>query len=73
MPATPAVNILARVLAGLLGGYGFVWAFSALAISLLVAAGMAYTQAWTLVMMLAFLLFLGVLLWTFSVRSVIRA
>ena len=74
MPAAPGpLHVTSRVLASLLGGYGFVWAFSALSICLLVAAGMAYQQAWTLVMMLAFLLFLGVLLWSFATASLVRA
>jgi ABC-type transport system involved in multi-copper enzyme maturation permease subunit len=65
-------EILARVLASLLGGYGFVWGFSVLGIALLVAAGMEFPQASTLVMLLAFLVFLVLFCWSFTAASVLR-
>ena len=70
MPGT--LHIVSRVAASLLGGYAFTWAFSALATTLLVACGMVYLQAWTLVTLVAFLLFLAVLLWSFAARSLLR-
>lgn len=69
-PSLP--QVLSRTGAGLLGGYLFTWGFVTLAIAALAAAGMNYEQAWMLVMMLAFLLFLGVFLWAFAARSLWR-
>ncbi len=65
-------HILSRVLASLAGGYGFVWGFAALGIALLVSAGMDYGEAWTLVMLLAFVLFLALLCWSFAAASLTR-
>ena len=70
MPAP--LQVASRVIASLAGGYAFTWAFTALGITLLVALGMAYEQAWTLVMMLAFLVFLVLLLWSFAAASLVR-
>ena len=67
-----APQIVARVLASVLGGYGFVWGFAAFGTALLVAGGMEYHDAWTLVMLLAFLLFLGLFCWAFAARSLAR-
>lgn len=69
-PGWPA--IVSRVAAGLAGGYGFTWGFTALSIALLVAAGMDYGEAWTLAMLLAFLVFLTVICWAFAAASVLR-
>ncbi len=68
----PGVDIVLRVTAGLLGGYAFVWSFVTFGIAALVTAGMEYDQAWMLVMLLAFVVFLGVLLWAIAARSVLR-
>lgn len=65
-------QILSRTAAALLGGYAFIWGFVTLGIAALVAGGMSYDQAWMLVMMLAFLVFLGVFLWAFVARSAWR-
>lgn len=65
-------QIASRVLASLVGGYGFVWGFTALSIALLVAAGMDYGEAWTLVMLLAFVLFLVLFCWAFAAASLAR-
>lgn len=69
-PSTP--QIVSRVLAGVLGGYGFIWGFAAFGTALLVAAGMDYHEAWTLVTLLAFLLFLGLLCWAIAAASLTR-
>lgn len=68
---TPA-QILSRVLASLAGSYGFVWGFVTLGITLLVAGGMDYEEAWKLVMLLAFLLFLGLFCWAFAAARLAR-
>jgi protein-S-isoprenylcysteine O-methyltransferase Ste14 len=71
-PAPTAPQILSRILAAVFGGYGFAWGFSCLAIALLVAAGMEYHDAWMLVMLVVFLLFLALFCWACAARSVVR-
>lgn len=66
------LHVASRVAASLLGGYAFVWGFVTLGISLLVAAGMAYAEAQTLVYLLAFLVFLAAFCWTFAAASLAR-
>ncbi|MGC4029416.1 MAG: hypothetical protein QM696_11120 [Steroidobacteraceae bacterium] len=68
---TPS-RIVSRILASLVGGYGFVGGLSALGIALLMAGGMAYAQAWMLAMLLAFVLFLVLICWAFVAASVAR-
>jgi hypothetical protein len=67
-----AASVLSRIAAAVLGGYAFIWGFVTLGIEALVALHMSYSDAWTLVMMLAFLLFLGLFLWAFAARSLLR-
>lgn len=67
-----AAQILSRVLVGLAGVYAFVWGFATLGITLLVVSGMGYEEAWKLVMLLAFLVFLGLFCWTFAAASLTR-
>ncbi len=69
---TPS-QIVSRVFASLLGSYGFVWGFTVLGIASLVAGGMDYDEAWTLVMLLAFILFLVLFCWAFAAKSLARA
>lgn len=66
------LHVASRVAASLFGGYAFVWGFATLGISLLVAAGMAYAEAQTLVYLLAFLVFLAAFCWTFAAASLAR-
>lgn len=66
------LHIVSRLLASLVGGWGFVWGFSALGIALLVAGGMAYDEAWMLAMLLAFVLFLVLFCWAFAAASLAR-
>lgn len=66
------VHIASRIAASLLGGWTFTWGFVALGITLLVAAGMPYGEAQTLLYLLAFLVFLGLFLWAFAAPSVQR-
>lgn len=71
VPLTP-LHVASRVAASLLGGYAFVWGFATFGISLLVAAGMAYDEAQTLVYLLAFLVFLAAFCWAFAAASLPR-
>jgi hypothetical protein len=68
MPA--ALLIASRVAASLLGGWLFTWGFVTLGITVLVSAGMTYGDARTLLYLLAFLVFLGMFLWSFAARRV---
>lgn len=65
-------SVLSRIAASLLGGYAFIWGFVTLGIALLVAAGMPYDEAQTLLFLLAFLVFLVCFCWTFAASSVAR-
>jgi hypothetical protein len=65
-------EILSRSLAATVGGYAFTWGITTLGITGLVALGKAYDQAHTTLMLLAFLIFLGVFLWAFAAKSLIR-
>jgi len=62
------VVTLSRIAAAVLGGYIFVWGVVALSIASLAAGGMDYDQAWTLAMLLAFLVYLLVFIWAFAAR-----
>lgn len=66
------LHVTSRVAASLLGGYAFVWGFATLGISLLVAAGMGYDEARTLIYLLAFLVFLAAFCWAFAAASLPR-
>lgn len=56
----------------MLGGYAFVWGFTTLMVVLGTALGVSYGDALTAVYLVAFLVFLAVLLWAFAARSVAR-
>lgn len=64
--------IVARILAAIFGCYAFVWGAVALGVAALNGAGVEYHAAEQAMMMLAFLLYLGVFLWTFAAASVRR-
>jgi len=70
-PPSPRL-VVSRVAASLLGGYAFVWGFTTLGIALLLAAGMNYGDARTLVMLLAFLVFLVAFCWAYAAKSLRR-
>jgi hypothetical protein len=65
-------NVVARIAAALLGGYAFTWGFVSLGVAGLAGLGVDFHEAETAMLMLAFLLFLGVFLWTFACHSVVR-
>lgn len=68
----PVQLIVSRVAASLLGGYVFVWGMATLSLALVVVVGMPYGEARTLVMLLAFLVFLWAFCWAFAAASVRR-
>lgn len=63
------IRILSRIAASLLGGWFFVWGFSTLMITGLVTLGQPYDEAYTATMLLAFLVFLGMFLWSFTATN----
>jgi hypothetical protein len=65
-------EITARVTAGILGSYAFTWGFAAAGVAALVGLGAEYHDAEMAVLMLAFLVFPGLLLWCFAARSLVR-
>jgi hypothetical protein len=72
-PAAPTtLQTISRSAAALLGGYVFCWGFVTLGIAVQVAAGRDFDQAWILVMMLVFLVYLAAFLWAFAARSLAR-
>lgn len=66
------LHVVSRIAAGLLGGYAFVWGLVTLSLALLVASGMPYGEARTLMMLLAFLVFLIAFCWAFAHASLTR-
>lgn len=66
------LHLVARIAAALLGGYAFTWGFVSLGVAGLAGVGVDFHEAETAVLMLAFLLFVGVFLWTFACRSVVH-
>jgi hypothetical protein len=69
---TPAAHIVLRIIAAVPGGYLLCAALVGLTGAALAALGMARAEAVVLAAMLGFLQYLLVLLWAFSVRSVLR-
>lgn len=53
-------------LLGLSGSYAFTWGFTALGVAGLVALGVDFHEAETILMLLAFLVFLPLFLWSFA-------
>lgn len=67
-----ATRVLSRLLGSVGGGYALTAAAVPLAGLLLSQAGMPRSEAATLAMMLGFVFYAIVLLWAFSVRSLVR-
>lgn len=65
-------EITARVTAGIFGAYAFTWGFAAAGVAALVGLGVEYHDAEMGVLMLAFLVFLGLFLWSFAAASIAR-
>ena len=70
--ALTPVHIAARVTAGIFGAYAFTWGFAAAGVAALTGLGVAYHDAEMGVLMLAFLVFLGLFLWSFAAASIAR-
>lgn len=67
-----SLQIVSRVAAGVLGGWSFTWGFVVLGIALLLAAGMPYADAQTLLYLVAFLVYLVAFCWSFAAASATR-
>ena len=67
-----AALMLLRVTGAVLGGYALSAAVVALTVVLLILAGLVRSEAVVLSSMLGFVVYLGVLLWAFSVQSLVR-
>lgn len=68
---TPAA-VVSRVLAALFGCYAFVWGVVALGVAALNGVGVEYHAAEQAMMILAFILYLALFLWTFAAVSLWR-
>lgn len=66
------LSILQHLIAALFGGYLFTWGVTTLGVTVLVALGVAFHEAETSLLLLAFLILLAVFLWAFS-TSLLRA
>lgn len=65
----PTIN---RMTAALVGGYFCTWGFTGLGIVGLVALGMSFHEAEIAMLLFAFLVFLGLFLWTFAAANMLR-
>lgn len=63
LTSLPALN---RCVANLLGSFAFTWGLVALGVAGLVALGVDYHEAEVALMLLAFLVFLPLFLWSFA-------
>lgn len=64
--------VVARLAAALLGSYAFTWGFVALGVAGLAALGVDFHEAETVLLLLAFLVFLPLFLWAFAAASLAR-
>lgn len=64
--------VSSRIAAALIGGYVFAWGFTALVVAVNLAAGGDYDEGLTLAYLLAFLVYVCVLLWAFAAVSLTR-
>ncbi|MEM1436427.1 MAG: iron uptake protein [Pseudomonadota bacterium] len=62
------LQVIARVLTGVVGVWAFTWAFAAFGVAALYALGMDFHQAEGTLYVVGFLLFLCLFLWTFATR-----
>ena len=65
-------EVSARVAAAVFGAYAFSWGFAAAGVAALVGLGVDYHDAEMALLMLAWLVFLGLFLWSFAAASVVR-
>jgi len=71
-PVKTRRGLALRIALALFGGYAFTWGFIASGTAALYAAGMEFHDAQGLAALLGFLLFLGLFLWAFAARSLLR-
>ena len=64
--------LAARVVVALVGGYAFTWGFVALGIAGLTALGSDFHEAEMLLLLVAFIVYLGLFLWAFTASSLMR-
>ena len=69
---SPRLHLAARIVAAILGGYGFAWGIVAAGASLMFAAGMDFHDAEFLASLFGVLAFLAVFLWTFAANSMVK-
>lgn len=62
----PHATLAQRATSALLGGYAFTWGFVSLGVSGLASVGVDYHEAEVTMMLLAFLVFLPLFLWSFA-------
>jgi hypothetical protein len=65
-------HVFSRVCAGILGSYVFTWGFAALGVSSLIAIGVEFHEATSLLAILGFLVFLWAFCWAFIAASLTR-
>ncbi len=66
------VALVSRVLTAIFGCYAFVWGVVALGVAALNGVGVDYHAAEQAMMMLAFILYLALFLWSFAAASLRR-
>lgn len=59
-----------RFAAAIIGGFVFSYGFVALATLVGFALGLPFFEAWSLTMMLAIVVYLGALIWSFAARNI---
>lgn len=72
MISQTALQTTNRLMAAILGGYAFTWGLTAFGITALVAMGVDFHEAETGLSLIAFLVYLGLFLWTFATASMTR-
>lgn len=72
MNVPSSAHVASRIAASLLGVWMFTWGFVVAGTAALVAAGMPYDDALTLLYLLAFIVFLVLFLWSFAAKSLRR-
>ena len=65
-------EVTLRIAAAIVGGYVFTWGFSALGIAGLTGLGVDFHESETAIRLLAFLVYLGLFLWSFAAASLVR-
>ncbi len=71
-PGPAAGQIVARTVAGIVGGWAFTWGFFSLLIAAAAALGADFHEAETAAKLLAFPVYLVLLLWAFAAPSARR-